>query len=143
MSEIGNVYSLLRLHEGERLSGYQVNGIWHIGVGHNIENGPPIAAYTSDMILHDDVTYVSSRCAHLSGWDRLSDVRQAVLIDMAFNMGMHNLIAHNPRMLHAVTTGDFAAAAKEMLDGPWKDQVGQRAYRLAKMMESDAWPKEE
>jgi lysozyme len=38
-------------------------------------------------------------------------------------------------MLAALEQGDYETAAKEMLDSKWARQVGDRANRLAKMME--------
>ncbi len=66
-------------------------------------------------------------------WRSLSDARQEVLLNMAYNLGIKRLLNFE-KMLAACQAGDFAKAAEEMLDSLWRKQVGQRAERLATMM---------
>ena len=63
----------------------------------------------------------------------LDAVRQLVLIDMAFNMGVPRLCKFK-RMWAAVHNNDFQTAAKEMLDSKWAVQVKSRSHKLANMM---------
>ena len=65
--------------------------------------------------------------------DRLDSVRQLILIDMAFNMGVPRLCKFK-KMWAAVETEDFPTAAKEMLDSRWATQVKGRATKLANAM---------
>jgi lysozyme len=69
----------------------------------------------------------------------LSAPRQAVLIDMAFNLGVGGLMKFT-NTLAAVEAGDFAKAAERMMQSKWATQVKRRAFRLAKMMETGEWP---
>ena len=72
-------------------------------------------------------------------WARaLSPERQAVLVNMAFNLGIAGLLAFK-RMLAACERGEYAAAAREMLDSVWAKQVGARAVRLAEQMRTGEW----
>lgn len=64
---------------------------------------------------------------------RLSQARQDVLVEMAYNMGLPNLLGFK-MMLLALGNGDYSKAAEEMLDSGWHDQVGVRAERLAQIM---------
>ena len=65
--------------------------------------------------------------------DRLDSVRQLILIDMAFNMGVPRLCKFK-KMWAAVECGDYPTAAKEMLDSRWAKQVKGRATKLANAM---------
>lgn len=61
--------------------------------------------------------------------------RGAVLLDMAYNMGVAGLMNFH-HMLAAVQAGDWKTAAAEMLNSTWAKQVKNRAYRLAAVMEN-------
>lgn len=69
----------------------------------------------------------------------MDPVRRCVLINMAFNMGIGGVVRKNPKMLQCCQLGRYDYAAHEMLDGNWKHQVGDRAYVLAKQMETGLW----
>ena len=63
----------------------------------------------------------------------LAATRQAVLIDMAFNLG-HKRLAGFTKTLALLAAGDFAAAANEMLDSAWAKEVPKRAERDSDLM---------
>ena len=46
----------------------------------------------------------------------------------------------NENLKKFVKNKNFTEAAEEMLNSRWAGQVGQRAVRLSKMMESDVYP---
>ena len=68
-------------------------------------------------------------------WRRLDRVRQRVLLNMCFNMGIGTLLTFK-NTLKQVEAGKFAQASANMLASKWRAQVGDRAIRLARMMES-------
>ena len=63
----------------------------------------------------------------------LDSVRQLILMDMAFNMGVPRLCKFK-RMWNAIHERKFDAAAREMLDSRWAKQVKGRATKLANAM---------
>ncbi|QEE30787.1 hypothetical protein FTW19_23975 [Terriglobus albidus] len=63
----------------------------------------------------------------------LTATRQAVLIDMAFNLGLKRLAGFR-KTLALLAAGDFAAAANEMLDSAWAREVPKRAKRDSDLM---------
>lgn len=75
----------------------------------------------------------------LQDFPNLSDERTAVLIDMAYNMGVPRLRMFK-KMLQALATEDYEKAADEMLDSLWARQVGRRAVYLSKVMRTGIWP---
>ena len=64
----------------------------------------------------------------------LDAIRQRVLVDMAFNMGVPRLTKF-VLMWNAVNSKDFPRAAIEMKDSRWARQVKSRADNLAYAME--------
>ena len=66
-------------------------------------------------------------------FEALDTVRQMVLVDMAFNLGVHGLIAFHDT-LSLISQGNYQRAGAEMLNSAWAKQVGARATRLAEMM---------
>jgi len=125
----------LRRDEGERLDMYfDSRGIPTIGIGHNLKD-KPISQRASRVILEDDLTEtITDLDKRLNWWRNLSESRQRVLVNMAFNLGIDGLLKFK-NTLNAALHGDFKTAAKEMLNSEWATQVGARADRLAKMME--------
>jgi lysozyme len=132
----------LRLHEGERLKPYRCTaGKLTIGVGRNLEDRG-ITAQEAAYLLGNDITSTQAALLKALPWvGTLDDVRQRVLIDMAFNMGLGTLLTFR-RTLAAVQAGQYQQAAAMMLESRWAGQVGQRAKRLSQMMATGQDPRE-
>jgi lysozyme len=60
-------------------------------------------------------------------------VRQNVLADMCFNLGIGGLLSFK-NTLAMVEHGKYEEAAAAMLQSKWATQVGQRAIELSEMM---------
>jgi lysozyme len=132
----------IRLHEGERLKPYRCTaGKLTIGVGRNLDDRG-ITREESAMLLDGDIRLLEIELFRALPWaSALDDVRQRVLLDMAFNLGLPGLLQFK-RTLEAIRTGQYQQAATMMLDSLWARQVGQRAERLARMMATGATPRE-
>ena len=130
---------IVRDEGGMRLKAYQDSrGVWTIGVGHNLE-ARPIPRAAGIIIFEADLADTILDVDRMLPWAaRLDECRRAVLVNMAYNLGIHGLLEFR-RMLHAAETADWPLAAKEMLDSKWATQVGPRAPRLAQQMETGAW----
>jgi lysozyme len=124
----------LRLHEGERLKPYRCTaGKLTIGVGRNLEDRG-ITAEESAYLLNNDIEREWKALTTNLPWvTGLNDVRQRVLLDMAFNLGIGGLLKFK-NTLATIQKGDYARAADMMLDSLWARQVKGRATRLAQMM---------
>jgi len=127
-------------HEGMRLKPYRDSvGKLTIGVGRNLED-VGLSNLEARLLLDNDVERVEQELIRRLTWyQSLSDVRQRVLMDMAFNLGVEGLLKFT-RALSAMADKDFAKASEEMLNSKWAQQVGQRAHDLAAMMLTDADP---
>jgi lysozyme len=139
--------------EGERLRAYRDTvGKWTIGVGHNLDdvgtaplgrsveevkaNG--ITADEAALMLEHDLERVDTDLdGHLPWWRKLDPVRQRVLVNMCFNMGIGSLCGFR-NTLRMVEVGNYTGAATGMLTSLWARQVGARATRLADMMKTGA-----
>ena len=142
-------------HEGMRLDVYKDTlGITTIGIGRNLDDRgitkdeldwmdyPSIEYVYSDGITEADAIYLAQNDVQIVEEellrahpcvDRLDAVRQLVLVDMAFNLGVPRLCKFK-KMWAAVEAEDFPTAAKEMLDSRWANQVKSRATKLAHAM---------
>ncbi|MEF3068144.1 glycoside hydrolase family protein [Pandoraea apista] len=120
--------------EGRRLRIYvdtvgKVSG----GVGRNLTD-KGFRDDEIDLMYRNDVAETEAWLdRNLPWWKSLDPVRQRVMMNMAFNMQGKLLGFRN--FLSAAQRGDWAKAATEMLDSLWARQVGDRAKRLASMME--------
>ncbi len=142
-------------HEGLRLQVYQDTlGIDTIGIGRNLKDRGiskeeldeldiptidhvyeyGITEADAMVLAENDVQIVEEELlrAHPCVED-LDAVRQLVLVDMAFNMGVPRLCKFK-KMWNAVHEKKFDIAAKEMLDSRWANQVKSRSVKLANAM---------
>ena len=135
---------LLERHEGKRKRPYtDTVGKLTVGIGRNLTD-VPCSEDEIQLMFRNDMARAAKACARLfPTWATLSPVRRAVLQDMMFNLGATRLRRFK-KMRRALRGLDFQEAAVQMLDSRWADQVGkkphQRAWRLARMMRSNAWP---
>jgi lysozyme len=132
---------LLR-EEGAESCAYQDSlGFWTIGVGRLIDSrkGGGLSNEEIDFLLENDIKRnYEAVLAALPWMSKLNDARQAVLIGMAFQMGLKGLLQFK-RTLGSVEDGQFAEAAEEILESKWAQQTPKRAYRMAKQMETGEW----
>jgi lysozyme len=138
----------LKVHEGLRLTEYKdTTGNRTIGYGWNTDAKllPADMGKISDGKLtiteaEADVLLETSMHQH---WDELASRfgtvhnlnpwRQAVLLDMAFNMGVPTLLTFK-NTLSLITSGDFDGASRLMLESKWAKQVKRRADILSDVM---------
>jgi lysozyme len=128
-------------HEGCRLTVYKDTvGVETIGWGRNLRVG--LSEEEALFLLKNDLARVRRELEKALPWfDTLSPVRQAVLQDMAYNLGLRGLLGFK-QTLEYIRTGHYEEASKAMVKSKWSKQVGQRAQRLASMMRTDCWPED-
>ena len=142
-------------HEGLVLTVYQDTlGIDTIGIGRNLKDRGISDEELKDMgidsidhvyeygITEVDAVYLATNDVEIVEKellrahpcvDSLDSVRQLILMDMAFNMGVPRLCKFK-NMWAAIHSEDFITAAKEMLDSRWANQVKSRSTILANAM---------
>lgn len=127
----------LRREEGFRSYAYKDHlGFWTIGFGRLIDHrkGGGITWEEGDYLLSNDITSREVALAHAIPWyNDLDPVRQAVLLSMAYQMGIDGLLGFK-NTLARVSSGDYAGAAEGMLHSRWALQTPARADRLSHAM---------
>ncbi|PAF51286.1 hypothetical protein [Helicobacter sp. 13S00477-4] len=148
---ISKAMSLIKIHEGFKPKPYlDTKGILTIGYGRNLKVFPLSdeekrsldlnhQEYSEDLASDWLASRVEELYGNLSkfGWfNHLDSQRQAVLLDMAYNLGIKKLIGFK-KMIQALKVHDYKLAAKEMRDSDWFIQVKHRALRLSGLMEKE------
>ena len=124
----------LQLHEGLRLKPYTCSaGKLTIGYGRNLDDVGITQDEADALLNHDIDRSVEDARDLVTNFDQLNEVRQAVVVNMMFNLGKSRL-SKFVKMLNALEHDDFDRAADEMLDSKWARQVGNRAVELAQLM---------
>lgn len=134
---------LTSFFEGRSTHAYQDSkGFWTIGFGRNIDKrgGPGLRESEMHLMLENDLTEVEALLeASLEFYTELKEPRKAVLIDMAYNMGVHGLLKFRT-MLGCLKLKDYQGAANAMIRSKWKTDVGPRRWKpLFEMMSSGEW----
>jgi lysozyme len=117
------------------------------GVGHNLNASPLPAGWTfpltDDQVTalenHDLSVTFASLNLHLPWWTNLDPVRQRVIANMCFNMGIAKLLGFQ-QTLASTQVGQYVVASTEMLQSIWANQVGERAQRLSQAMKTGVMP---
>ncbi|SRR6266404_317512 len=105
-----------------------------IGVGRNLDD-VGISKNEAMMLLESDIDVACMDLdKDLPWWREMTDSRQQVLANMCFNMGIKKLLGF-VNTLANMKSGEYVVAANGMRNSLWAKQVGQRAERLAQMME--------
>ena len=137
-----NIVQQLKNEEGVKNHAYQDSlGYWTIGVGRLIDERKGGLLYPDeiDYLLTNDIRRKTDGLNDALPWFHLLDEpRQAVLIQMAFQMGVKGLLAFSTTLSH-VRVGRYAEAAVAMLESVWARQTPERAARLSKQMETGEW----
>lgn len=131
------VESFTKKSEGLSLNLYRCpSNKWTIGYGRNLEDRG-ISKEEADLMFRNDLKSAERELQSFSVYNRLNTSRQAVLIDMCFNLGINKLLKFK-KMWKALSIGDYNKAANEMINSLWYRQVGRRARTLVSIMRDGA-----
>jgi lysozyme len=137
-----NLIRQLVSEEGEVLHAYEDHlGFVTIGVGRLIDKrkGGGITKEESRYLLANDVKkYTDLVSNSIPFYSQLNEARQAVLVGMAFQMGIGGLMKFK-NTLKAIEAGRYKEAGNNMLNSLWARQTPARARRMAKQMEIGEW----
>ena len=128
------IFKIIAAHEGFSGVVYKCpRGFNTIGYGFNLDaDGIPyeVANYWLKLLIGKICKQLDM---YIPWWTELDEARRIVLIDMAYNMGIHGLLKFK-KMLKALGDGEYKKAAKEMKDSRWYGQVHNRANYLISVM---------
>lgn len=127
-------------HEGLKLKPYICTaGKLTIGVGRNLDD-VGISESEAMVLLDNDIARcVESIGRSIPGWNTHDEVRQNVIVEMVFNLGLSGWLGFRNANA-ALAAYDYDRASKEMKDSRWYTQVGKRAVTLCEMMRSGEYP---
>lgn len=109
-----------------------------VGYGRNLTMNP-LSQEEASYLLDHDLAQIERNVIQALPWAAHLDApRQAVLFNMAYNLGLAGLLGFR-KMLAAVERQDWNIAKLEILDSRLPEQIGERAARLAKQMYTGEW----
>lgn len=108
-----------------------------IGIGRNLTD-KGLSPDEIDYLFQNDVNDAYRQAQTLQWFTQLDEPRQAVILNMIFNGGLHGVLGFG-KMIAAIQVHDYPTASKQMLDSLWAKQVGPRATKLAARMLTGQW----
>ena len=128
----------LRVNEGFRAQVYKDSlGLWTIGYGRLVDPSRPGSGISKDeaeVLLQNDIAKKVAEVRAALPWVAdLSDARQRVLYEMAFQLGTAGLLGFK-NTLAAIKAGNWQAAHDGMLASLWAKQTPSRAREMAARM---------
>lgn len=132
----------IKRHEGLVLHAYKDHlGYLTIGIGRMIDKrkGGGISEAEAEYLLQNDIgSIVSVLHRNITVFDTLCAPRRAVLMNMAFQMGVTGLMKFK-KTLSLIEAGDYEAAGDNMLKSLWAKQTPERAREMAEQMRTGQW----
>jgi lysozyme len=145
------VIEQLKRHEGLRLyvyddatgreirKGSRVQGHPTIGVGRLLTSARGLSTIEIEMLLENDIEVVVDELnRNVPWWNELNESRQAVMVNLCFNLGWPRLSLFE-NMLDAAEKGNWDRASDELMDSKWFSQVGLRGLELVEQLRTGAW----
>ncbi len=139
-------------HEGFSSEVYtDTKGKRTIGYGFNLDSGRfsqeevdkwnkyGISKEEADKVLKRELDITRNSLTKYSWFNKLDPVRQGAIVDMAYNMGEGDpekavgLLSFR-KMIAALESGDYATAAKEVLNSKYAQDVKGRAIEIANLI---------
>ena len=126
--------AFLEKEEGFRARPYRCTaGALTVGYGTNLDAGITRRQAEALMAVEIEEAILPVLRKNLPWFDTLNEVRQTVLISMAYQMGTKGLLGFKTT-LRLIEQKQYADAAKQMLSSKWATQTPPRAKRQAEMM---------
>lgn len=128
-------------HKGRHAAYLDHLGFWTIGIGRLIDRrkGGGISDVEAAYLLQNDISRITSELSRsLPWWEYLDEVRQAALINMAFQLGTEGLLKFK-KTLALVGQGNYAAAGREARNSLWAIQTPERARRVSRQLKMGHW----
>ncbi len=101
-------------------------GYWTIGVGRCIDKriGRGLVQSEIDLLLTNDLILAHEELSKYFWYQKQDEVRQGVLIELCFNMGLSHLLGFN-HMIEALSKHDYSKASQELIHSKWAKEVSE------------------
>ena len=137
---------IIRKEEGFVSHAYpDSEGFLTIGIGTLIDKrkGGGITESEAFMLMRNRIEMIYPALdAKLPWWRSMSDVRQSILVSMAYQLGISGLLKFK-NTLWSMRTGNYKAAARGILASKMAKQTPERTQRAAKAMETNVYEYED
>jgi len=129
----------LKIHEGFRSTVYTCSGGKKTcGYGRNLED-IGISEEEAEMLLKNDIYEATNQLLNAFPWmATFSDVRISAMINFTFNVGI-GTVRKFSNTIKYLKNEDWEAAADEMIDSKWAEQVGDRAIQITEQIRTGRW----
>ena len=125
-----SLLSSVIVHEGfSRYSYLDGVGVRTVGFGRNLDDRG-ISREEAEMLLLNDLETSTEEAKKFEFYENLTSNRRDVIVEMIFNLGLTRFKKFK-KTIGYINQANHSAAADEMLDSKWADQVGQRAITLS------------
>lgn len=125
---------------GQRIR-LQNGGNVSIGCGRNLQ-ARPLTNDEIEYLLFNDINHVIQQCNTLPYWSGLDSVRQIVVADLVFNLGLKGWLGFKEAN-KSLAAHEYEDCAMHMADSAWYTQVYRRARKLVAAMGSGVWREED
>ena len=124
----------LTIDEGKRRRIYaDTVGKQTVGVGRNMTDRD-MSDDEIGLMLKNDIAMVCGQLDKAAPWwANLSERRKQALANFVFNVGIATALTFKNTM-QLMQSGQYTAAADEMMRSKWAGQVGARAHRITTMI---------
>lgn len=134
-----DVKTLIEQHEGRRRKPYKCTaGKTSIGIGRNLDD-VGLSDDEIDYLFANDLKRAHAEASKYPWFAELSEVRQAAIVDMIFNLGPSRFAGFR-NFIQAMSQKEYVWAAAELVASKWFLQVRRRASRIRLMILNDEWP---
>ena len=129
----------LKIHEGMKLKPYLCTSKkLTIGIGRNLDD-VGISEEEAEMLLKNDIYEATNQLLNAFPWmATFSDVRISAMINFTFNVGI-GTVRKFSNTIEYLKNEDWEAAADEMMDSKWAEQVGDRAIQITEQIRTGRW----
>ena len=109
-----------------------------IGIGRNLDD-VGISEEEAEMLLKNDIYEATNQLLNAFPWmATFSDVRISAMINFTFNVGI-GTVRKFSNTIEYLKNEDWEAAADEMMDSKWAEQVGDRAIQITEQIRTGRW----
>ena len=129
----------LKIHEGFRSNVYTCSGGKKtLGYGRNLQD-IGISEEEAEMLLKNDIYEATNQLLNAFPFmATFSDVRISAMINFTFNVGI-GTVRKFSNTIEYLKNEDWEAAADEMMDSKWAEQVGDRAIQITEQIRTSRW----
>lgn len=129
----------LKIHEGFRSNVYTCSGGKKtVGYGRNLQD-IGISEEEAEMLLKNDIYEATNQLLNAFPFmATFSDVRISAMINFTFNVGI-GTVKKFSNTIEYLKNEDWEAAADEMMDSKWAEQVGDRAIQITEQIRTGRW----